>query len=165
MKWTKSLLTLTLAAGLTTGARAASAPSADATFVQSAQADLLGQYALAAVAEKKAQDPRLKAIAAQIADNANGANAFIKSYAGTHGVAVKNQPGIRADAQYGEMTSLSGKDFDKKYAEDLNVDAQLQLSDFQDEAKSGTDPVLKNFAKKEVALLQQASAVAQKIGH
>ncbi len=156
---------MALAAALTGGAQAASISSTDATFVQTAQSDLLGQYALAAVAKKKAQDPQLKTVAATIASNAGQANDFLKSYATTHSVAVDNKPTIRADAQYGDIATLSGKAFDSKYASDLNIDAQMELSDFQDEAQSGTDPALKAFAKKEVAMLEQASSAAQKLSH
>ena len=131
--------------------------------MQDAQPELLGQYALAAVAKNKAQDPQLKSVAAQIAANTGKATEFLKSYATAHGVSIDNKPSTRADAQYGDISTLSGKAFDQKYAGDLNVDAQMALSDFQDEAKNGTDPALKAFAKQEAALLEQASAVASKM--
>lgn len=165
MKWTASFMTLALAAALTGGAQAASASSTDASFVQNAQSELLGQYALAAIARSKAQDPQLKSIASQLATNAGKATEFLKTYASTHSVSVDNKPTVRADAQYGDIQSLSGKQFDQKYAADLSVDAQMALSDFQDEAQSGSDPALKAFAKQEAALLQQASTVAQKVAH
>ncbi|HEV7178553.1 MAG TPA: DUF4142 domain-containing protein [Candidatus Baltobacteraceae bacterium] len=164
MKLTASLLTLALAAALTGGAQAASASSTDATFVQTAQQDLLGQYALAALAQKKAQDTGLKSTATEIATATGKANDFIKSYASTHNVTISNKPTIRTDAQYGEIVSLSGKAFDQKYAQVLNTDVQLELSDFQDEAQNGTDPALKAFAKQQAALLQQAASAAQKAG-
>ncbi len=163
MRWTASFTTLALAAALTGFAQAASASSTDASFVQSAQPELLGQYALAAVAKNKAQDPQLKSIASQLATNAGKASEFLKSYASTHGVSVDNKPTVRADAQYGDISTLSGKAFDQKYATDVNTDAQMALSYFQDEAKNGTDPALKSFAKQEMAVLQQASSAAQKI--
>ncbi len=163
MKWIASFMTLAFAAVLTGGAQAAS--SSDASFVQSAQSELLGQYALATMAKNKAQDPQLKTIASQLAANAGEATQFLKTYASRHSVPVDNKPTVRADAQYGDIQSLSGKAFDQKYAGDLNVDAQMALSYFTDEAQSGSDPALKTFAKKEAALLQQASAVAQKVAH
>ena len=163
MKWIASFMTLAFAAVLTGGAQAAS--SSDSSFVQSAQSELLGQYALATIAKNKAQDPQLKAIASQLAANTGTATQFLKTYASQHSVSIDNKPVIRADAQYGDIQSLSGKAFDQKYANDLNVDAQMALSEFQDEAQSGSDPALKAFAKKEAALLQQASAVAQKVAH
>ena len=163
MKWTTSFATLTLVAAMTGGVQAASASSSDASFVKTAQADLLGQYALAALAKNKAQDPQLKAIATQVATNAGKATNFLKSYAASHGVAIDNAPTVRADAQYGNIQSLSGKAFDQGYAQALNVDAQMQLSDFQDEAQSGSDPALKSFAKQEASILQQASTVAEKL--
>ncbi len=164
MKWIASFMTLAFAAVLTGGVQAASS-SNDASFVQSAQSELLGQYALATMAKSKAQDPQLKSIASTLATNAGTATQFLKTYAAQHSVSVDNKPTIRADAQYGDIQALKGKAFDQKYAMDLNTDAQMALSYFQDEAQSGSDPALKAFAKKEAAMLQQASTVAQKVSH
>ena len=156
-------MTLALAAALTGGAQAASASSADSSFIQNAQPELLGQYALATIARTKAQDPQLKAVASQIAASAGKGSDLLKTYAASHGVSVDNKPTVRADAQYGDISSLSGKAFDQKFAADVNVDSQMALSYFQDEAQNGSDPSLKAFAKQEAALLTQVSTVAQKL--
>ena len=164
MKFATALMAAVLVAGLATaGARAAS--SDDQDFVTTAQSDLLGQYALAALAQNKASDANAKALASQIASNANAANLWLKKYAATHNITLTNKPPIRTDVQYGTLQSTSGSSFDKQFAQDISVDAQMQVSDFQDAASSSTDPQLKSFAKEQVAALQKFTTAASKLSH
>ena len=143
------------------GARAAS--SDDQSFVSTAQSDLLGQYALAALARNKASNASAKALATEIATNADTANIWLKKYASTHNISLTNKPPVRADMQYGNLQSSSGSSFDQQFAQDINIDTQMQISDFQDEASSASDPELKSFAKQQVAALAKFTAAAQKI--
>lgn len=164
MKLTAILSTLTFA--LTAGMPAAhAAASADGDFVKAAQQHALGQYALATLAAGKAQNPQVKSLAQQLVSNASKANTFIKSYASAHNVAVPNTPAIRASSQYGDIQGLKGKDFDEKFVSDLNVDTQLAIDDYKDEAANGQDPQLKAFAKQQVDLMTKVSATAGKLSH
>jgi predicted outer membrane protein len=165
MKWIAAIWTLGLIVSMYGVAQSAAVSSNDASFVQTAQSDLLGEYALAALASGKAANPQVKSLATQIATQTDKANIFIKKYAKAHDVSVDNKPTVRADAQYGDLQALSSSAFDQRFAQDLNVDAQFSLGDFQDEAQSGSDPTLRNFAKEEAQLLQQYSTDAQKISH
>jgi putative membrane protein len=162
MKLTTTLMTLGFIVSLCAPAQSADS-TPDASFVQAAQSDLLGQYALAALARNKASSPAVKSLALQIATQTDKANIFIKSYAKSHDVSVTNKPTTRADAQYGDIQSLSGTSFDQKFAQDLNVDSEFSLSDFQDEAQNGKDPTLRAFAKEQAQLLQHYSQLAQKL--
>ena len=156
-------LALTLLGSFSTLAVSAAVSSNDSSFIQSAQGDALGAFALASLAQNKAQDPKLKALAEQIATNADKANMFIKTYAKTHDVTVDNKPSLRATSQYGDISSLSGKSFDQSFATDMKIDANIALSDYQDEAQNGTDPALKAFAKQQLSLLQQVSSQTEKL--
>lgn len=154
----------TLAFALATSVPAwSSVSSDDASFVQSAQHDALGQYALAALARGRAQTPTAKALADQIAANAKAANDFITTYAKTHAVTVDNQPSTRADNQYSNISSDKGAQFDKEFANAIYIDANISLDTYQDEAAHGSDPALRDFAKKQLAALQQFSKTAQKL--
>ena len=158
-----ALLALAMFGPLLTPAVPAAVSSDDTSFIQSAQGDALGQYALASLAQNKTQDPKLKSLAEQIAMNANKANDFIKNYAKTHDVEVDNKPSLRATSQYGDISSLKGSSFDQTFANDIRIDTNIAQSDYQDEAQSGTDPALKAFAKQQLALLQQEASAAGKL--
>ena len=164
MKFATAMIAAVLIAGLGAGgARAAS--SDDQSFVTTAQSDLLGQYALAALARGKASDATAKALASQIATNADSANTWLKKYAASHNITLTNKPPIRTDVQYGTLQSASGSSFDKQFAQDISVDTQMQISDFQDAASSASDPALKSFAKQQAAQLQKFTDAASKLQH
>lgn len=137
--------------------------SDDASFVQTAQHDALGQYALASLARGRASNPSAKALADQVVTNATAANDFIKSYAKTHDVSLDNQPSTRADNQYSNISSDKGSQFDKEFANAIYIDANISLDSYQDEAAHGSDPALRAFAKKQLAAYQQFSKTAQKL--
>jgi hypothetical protein len=158
----RTMLALLAAVLACASAGTARADSADADFVQKAQSDLLGQYALAELAKAHTSDPSILALANEVAQNASASNRFLMSYAKSHDIALQNKPTTRADAQYGDMSSLSGTDFNHRFAQDLYADTQLQDSDFSD--ASASDPVLKSFAKREDAQIQKIGAQAQKLG-
>jgi len=154
----------TLAFALATSVPAWSAVSADdASFVQTAQHDALGQYAIATLARGKAQSSAAKTLAHQIVANATEANNFIKQYAKTHAVPLDNQPSTRADNQYSNMSSEKGAAFDKQFGNAIYIDSNISLDTYQDEAAHGSDPALRAFAKKQLAAFAQFSKTAQKL--
>lgn len=141
----------------------AAVSSDDASFVQSAQHEALGEYAIAALARGNAQNPDVKALAAQVASNSAQANDFIRSYAKKNGVDVDNKPSVRADNQYGNIQGEKGSAFDKDFANALHLDAEMAQSDYQDEIARGSDPALKAFAKQQLQALQRIASEADKI--
>jgi putative membrane protein len=156
--------TLVLVACTALGAASVSAATStdDTSFLQTAKSEALGQFALASAAQSKAQDPAVKALAAQVATNADKANKFVTAYAKAHSVTVEDKPSLRATSQYGDIADLKGKDFDQAFAKAIKIDANIALSDYQDEAEHGGDPALKNFAKQQASMLAQVAATADK---
>lgn len=165
MKFATAMIAAVLVAGLGFGGAVQAASSNDSSFVDTAQSDLLGQYAIAALARGKASNASAKALASDIAANADQANTWLKKYAASHNITLTNKPPIRADMQYGTLQSSSGSSFDQQFAQDINVDTQMQISDFQDAASSSSDPELKTFAKQQLAQLQKFTAAASKLHH
>lgn len=165
MKFATAMIAAVLVAAFGAGSAAQAASSDDQSFVKTAQSDLLGQYAIAALARGKASNTSAKALASEMATNADSANIWLKKYAASHSIALSNTPPTRADMQYGTLQSSSGSSFDSQFAQDVNVDTQMQISDFQDAASSATDPALKTFAKQQVAELQKFTTAASKLSH
>lgn len=145
------------------GPAAAALSSNDQSFVQDAQHDTLGVYAIASLAKNKAQDSTAKDLAAKALANASVATNFIRKYAATHGVQTDNKPSLQADNQYGDLSSSKGKNFDQTFASAMKVDANFAIDTYQDEAQHGSDPALRNFAKQQLSAMQQLAAEAAKI--
>jgi hypothetical protein len=138
------------------------AASPDASFVQQADQDLVGQYALATLAASHASDPRIKALGRQIAANASSASRYLDEYAKAHGIALSGKPDMRADVQYGNISSLHGKSFDSQFVEDIRTDESFQSSDFQSPGVS--DPSLRRFAGQEYDAMKKAGKTATALG-
>jgi putative membrane protein len=164
MKLIAALATVGILVSMSAPVRAATS-SNDSSFVKAAQSDLLGEYALAALGRGKAESPQVKSFASELATQADKANIFIKKFEKSHDLPVNTTPNFRADAQYGELRQMPKSTFDRRLTEDLNVDAQMSLSDFQSEAQDGSDPALRAFAKEQASLLQRDSNEAEKLIH
>ncbi len=157
-----SLLVLSVAS-LGGAARAASFSSADADFLTGVQQDTLGQYAIGALAQNKAQDPRVKALAKTVTANATSANETLKKLASSHGIAPATKPTIRASYQYSTLTEKSGPSFDQAFAGQIGIDASIAADTYADYAAHGSNPQLRNFAKEQAATLKEIAAQAQRL--
>jgi putative membrane protein len=157
-----ALLTTLAFAVAATATAAASLSSNDVSFVQSAEHDAMGNYALAALARGRAQTPTVKDLAKEILSNASSATDFIRRYASTHGVKTDNKPGLRADSQYAEISSDTGTAFDRAFARDIRIDASIAKDTYEREAQHGSDRVLRRFARQQLDAMQKFAAAAQK---
>ncbi|HTU83806.1 MAG TPA: DUF4142 domain-containing protein [Candidatus Acidoferrales bacterium] len=160
----RSIIAGLLAFGIAATAPAFAALSSDdASFVQSADHEALGEYALAALARGKAESPAAKSLATEVATDSTQASDFIRTFAKTNDVAIDDKPSLRADTQYGEIQSDTGSSFDRGFARSLRIDATIAESDYQDEAAHGSNPQLRSFAKHELEYLEKVVSAASKI--
>ena len=61
----------------------------------------------------------------------------------------------KSDAEtFGKRSKLSGAEFDKVYANEVVKDHEKDVAEFQNEATSGKDPSLKEFASKTLPTLR-----------
>ena len=141
----------------------AAVSSTDASFVQDAQTNALGNYALASVARGKTLSPQAKSLAQQVAADAARTTDFIRTYAKSHGVSLDNKPSIQADSQYGNISSDKGSSVDRDFAQAIYIDSNIALDTYRDEAAHGSDPALRNFAKQQVSALERFAKTARKI--
>jgi predicted outer membrane protein len=155
-----AILAISMAA---VGAAGAAISSDDASFVTTSQRMALGAYALASLAQKQAQTPTAKTLAKQVLTNSASATAFLKSYASSHNVQLDNKASLNALNQYGNIASAKGAAFDKAFGNAMHIDAKIAMDTYKDEAAHGSDPALRNFAKKQLAALQDVAAKAKKL--
>jgi putative membrane protein len=143
--------------------RAASFSSADADFLKSVAQDALGQYAIGTLAQNKAQDPRVKALAKTVTANASSANETLKKLASSHGITPARKPTVRASYQYSTLTEKSGSSFDQAFAGQIGIDASIAADTYADYAEHGNNPELRSFAKEQAATLNKIAAQAQRL--
>lgn len=105
--------------------------------------------------------PAVKSLASDVAASAAKGNAFLSRYAKEHGITLRGKPTLRADMQYGEMSAVKGRAFDRRFTQDLYADTSLQQSDFE---RSVRDPALSRFARRENGELGRLADQAEKLG-
>jgi len=150
----KFVFTMLLLAALPLLAQAALSND-DTTYLTSAIQSQLGRYALASLAQKNSDSSRVKSLAKTIATQATAGNRQLTSLAKANGVAVPTSPSVRFNYHYSELTGLHGKAFDREFVQDLSTDDQLAQGNDQTEMHNGSDPRLKDFAKKRYSSLQK----------
>lgn len=137
--------------------------SSDADFVKNVQQDALGQYAIGALAQNKAHDPRVKALAKTVTTNATSANDTLKKLASSHGVTPENKPSMRASYQYSNLSEASGAAFDRAFTGQISIDASIAADAWADYAAHGSNPQLRSLAKSQAAALKSIAAQAQRL--
>jgi Domain of unknown function (DUF4142) len=142
---------------------AASLSSADVSFVQNAQRDALGQYAIGSLGTGRAQDHRVKVLAKTVTENATSAIATLKKVAGAHGVALKSKPTVRASYQYSNLSEASGASFDRAFLNRIGIDATIAADTYAEYAAHGSNAQLRHFAKEEATTLKSIAAQAQRL--
>ena len=154
---------LVLSATSLGGAFAATLSSADADFLKNVQQDALGQYAIGALAEGRAQDPRVKALAKAVAANATSANEMLKKIATAHGVTPENKPTTRASYQYSNLSETTGPSFDRAFVGQIGTDASIAADTYADYAVHGSNAQLRSLAKQQAATLKAFAARASRL--
>src|SRR5437868_1332211 len=83
------------------------------------------------------------------------ANDELKQIAATKGAIVPSEMSHRENATIERFDKLSGREFDKEYADHMVKDHKKDLKEFEDATKDVTDPDLKAFAQKTIATLNE----------
>lgn len=129
--------------------------SADSTFAMKAASGGLTEVTLGKMATEKASSQSVKDFGQKMVDDHTKANDELKSIASSKNMTLPTSPNAKDQATIDKMSKLSGKDFDKAYVKDMVMDHKTDITLFQKEANSGTDPDVKSFASKTLPTLQE----------
>ncbi len=129
--------------------------SADATFAMKAAQGGVAEVQMGQLAAQKANSPDVKAFGQQMADDHSKANDKLKSVAEAENMTLPTSLNGKDQAEYTKLQGLSGTDFDREYVRDMVRDHEMDVKEFQKEAKTGQDPQIKNFAQETLPVLQE----------
>ena len=100
-----------------------------------------------------------------VTDHSQAANQ-LKQVAEQKGVTLPDTLSAKDKATKARLEKLSGDQFDRAYMKDMVMDHTLDVREFKNEAKTGKDPDLKNFASQTAPTLEehlkQAKSIAPK---
>lgn len=156
MRLSTSIGALALAA-MTASAYAAS----DNGFVEKAARGGLAEVQLGQLAQEKATNPDVKAMAQHIVQGHQKANQELQQMAQSKGITVPTDVGRKYEKSHEKLAKLSGAEFDKEYVKAMVKDHKDDIKDFQKQAKRGDDPELKSWAAQTVPVLQEHLKMAE----
>lgn len=142
--------------------------SADTTFAMKAAQGGMAEVKMGQLAVDKASSPDVKAFGQRMVDDHSKANDKLKSICASQNMTPPTDLDAKDQTEYDKLSKMSGADFDKAYMKGMVMDHQMDIKEFQKEAKMGKDPQLKQFASDTLPTLQshleQAKSTAAKVG-
>jgi putative membrane protein len=145
-----------------TGTGTGELSSHDRKFVKEAAIGGMFEVEAGQLALKNASSDEVKQMAQHIVDDHSQANEKLKSIAQTKGVTdLPTQLDSKHQKELDKLSKLSSGDFDRKYSSMMVSDHKKDIKAFEKEAKSGSDPDIKQFAADAVPTLKGHLSMAQ----
>jgi len=137
--------------GSTINTKGGTLTSADRTFIENAMKGGRAEVAMGRMAVERASDPAVKQFGQMMIDDHSKANTELEALARQKGV---SPPPEASDAKQSQLANMRGDQFDKAYVSMMLADHQKDVAEFQKQARSASDPDVKNFAAKTLPTLQ-----------
>lgn len=132
-------------------------------FVKDALLGGLTEVELGKLAVDKASNDAVKQFGQKMIDDHSKANEELKAIATKEKIDVPDSLDSKHQSRVEKLSKLSGADFDKAYIKDQLKDHQQDVREFQQEAKSGTDPDVKSFASKTLPTLEEHLSMVKEL--
>ena len=136
---------------------------ADQKFLKEAAGGGAAEVRLGRLALDKAASPEVKQFAQRIVEDHGKANEQLKAAVAAQGVSVSAEMPADARKSYERLSKLSGDAFDRAYVQDMVKDHRKDVTLFEDQAKNGKDPALKQFAQATLPTLQAHLQMAERL--
>ncbi len=127
----------------------------DKKFVKDAAMGGMTEVELGKLAAQKATRDDVKQFGQKMVDDHTKANDQLKEIATKSSMEVPSSLDAKHQSRIDKLSALSGAAFDKAYVKDQLKDHQQDVTEFQSEAQSGSDPNVKQFAASTLPTLQE----------
>lgn len=133
------------------------------SFIIKAAADGLYEVEAARLAEQKASDQSVKALASTLVSHHTEANNELMQLASSKGVTLPTALPRANQNELDRLSKLSGSAFDREFLRQLGIAAhQADIRVFQNGSRTAKDPELKAWIDKTLPILRDHLAQAQK---
>jgi putative membrane protein len=126
----------------------------DKKFAKDAALGGMTEVELGKLAAQKGSSDAVKQFGQKMVDDHSKANQELKQVASLEKIDLPNSIDSKHQSRIDKLSKLDGPSFDKAYIKDQVKDHKQDVSAFQSEAQSGTDPNVKQFAAKTLPVLQ-----------
>lgn len=125
----------------------------DKSFMKDAAKGGMMEVEMGQMAQKQGKSDDVKKFGSRmVADHSKANNELM-------GIATKK--GVNLGNEKPKMDKMDGANFDKEYIASMVKDHEKDLSEFQSEAKNGSDPEVKAFAAKTSEVIKKHLALAK----
>lgn len=135
----------------------------DYRFLESAVRGGMEEVELGQLAQQKGTSQGVRAFGQRMVTDHTKLNNELKQIAGQKGALLPTRTSHHENSAVAHLQNVVGADFDKAYAKGMVKDHQKDLKEFQNAAKTVTDPELRAFAEKAVATLQEHLSMAENL--
>lgn len=146
-------------------------PGADTQFLAKAIVSGRGEVELSQLATSRAASPEVKQFAEHMVKDHTAMNAKLMAEAQRHKIKAEGtygtpplQPSRQAQMTKEQLEKLSGAEFDKAFIQRLIRDHEMDIAQFQEEAKNGKDTATRDLADSALPTLQEHLRQAREIG-
>ena len=127
----------------------------DKMFVKNAMQGSMAEVKLAQLTLQKSSNDQVKQFAQRMITDHTKLNQQMKPVAQQIGVQVPTEVSKKDKKTMAQLQGLSGPAYDQAYIKDMVKDHKKDLSDFQTEASSGSDPNVKDAANQGSKVISQ----------
>ncbi len=143
------------AALLITAVPSLSQTSGDSGFVKQAAMAGLAEVELGKIAAQKASQPDVKQFAQNMVHQHQQANQELQQLAQEKNIGLSNALDASHNDERQKLEKLSGQDFDRTYMQIMVFEHRQALREFEQEAQSGSDPVFRGYATRQLSALHE----------
>ncbi|HLJ50062.1 MAG TPA: DUF4142 domain-containing protein [Bryobacteraceae bacterium] len=129
--------------------------SADARFLLDAVRANYLEVAYASWVKDHGSNPDLKGYAAKIVDDRTDFGDRLREFAARYKLSVGGTQDDKSEAEYRRLQTLDPGVLDQAYLQDVSKIAEKELTAYQHEASTGTDPEVKQWAYAMLRPLQE----------
>jgi putative membrane protein len=142
---------------------ASSHPVEDSDFAIKAAQGGLAEVKMGQLAQGKGTNPAVKTFGNRMVADHTKAGEELKQIASRQGIKLPNDLSAPDQDVYIKLLKLEGDAFDKEYARLMVKDHRDDVKEFQEEAKTGKNQYLKDFAGQTLPTLQEHLKQAQEL--
>ncbi len=132
-------------------------------FVKEAAEGSATEIALGKLAQEKGSSDAVKQFGKRMVEDHSKATEELKQAAEMAKIPVPSEAPKKAKKAHDKLSKLSGADFDRAYAKTMVSDHKEDVKAFEQEAREGAVPPVKNFAAKTLPTLQEHLKLAEEL--
>ncbi len=158
-----SILIAAMALAVVASPAMAAMSAADQSFAVNAAASGRAEVAMGHIAITNGGSPDVRGFGERMVTDHTQANEALSALAHQEDLQLPDTLDPTSYKQAQQLGSMKGSSFDAAYIQDMIKDHQKDIAAFEQEASSGKDPGLKEFASKYLPMLRQHLQMAQSI--